>query len=193
MRKAIRSLFLLFFWLCSCTEKSIAEKPEILGHTTEMKEITTSQKINSDKKIAYKKFEGAWFSIKFPENFSARNSMKSSTHSDGFDSAVFTSPDGKVQFYVFSPQWSGNPTDILVNKKTEILMDSSVEQKGKNKVKRWVIAANNGSYQRAYEETIDTESKTNQIFGIVYNPELYKDEYKKEYLHFKNSLVQYAD
>lgn len=167
-----------------CSQK--VEQPK--SDTAEVSEIQTE-----NQKKEYKQFKGAWFDIEYPSAFTAENSMKSLTNVDGFDSAVFTSPDGKVQFYVFSPQWSGEAKDILIDKKTENLIDSSEENNEKITVKRWVIEANNGSYHRAYEETVDNETKTNKVFGIKYNPDVYKDEYQKDYLRFKNSLVQYAD
>ena len=52
-----------------------------------------------------KTFQGAWFEVKYPQDFKAKGSLASET-SDGFDSAIFTSPDGTVSFYVYSPQWS---------------------------------------------------------------------------------------
>lgn len=140
----------------------------------------------------FKKFKGAWFDIEYPANFTAKGSEKSAT-SDGFDSGTFTSPDGKVQFYVYSPQWNGHPKDILIKKNEENQVDYSEETKGDLTVKRWVIEADNGRYRRAYEETTDYKSQTNKIFGMMYDPDVYKDQYQSDYLHFKKSLMQYAD
>ncbi len=140
----------------------------------------------------YKKFSGAWFDVEYPSTFKGENSLKSYTNSEGFDSAVFTSPDGKVQFYVFSPQWSGEPTDIKV-KPGEHIFENSEEEKNGLLVKRWTVKANDGSYSRSYEETSEDVSHTNKVFGIKYASESDLENYRDEYLHFKNSLIQYGD
>lgn len=71
-----------------------------------------------------KTFNGAWFDINYPSNFLAKGSLKSST-SDGFESAVFKSPDNLVEFYVFSPQWNGEAIDILIDSKEKITSSKS--------------------------------------------------------------------
>lgn len=60
-------------------------------------------------------YRGAWFEVKYPSDFTAQGSMGSgSAEDDQFDSAFFTSPDGEVEFYIFSPQWGGESTDIAL-------------------------------------------------------------------------------
>ncbi|UOE42327.1 hypothetical protein MTP09_06745 [Chryseobacterium suipulveris] len=144
------------------------------------------------KPTTYKQFSGAWFDIEYPSNFKAENSQKSSTNSEGFDSAVFTSPDGKVQFYVFSPQWSGNPLDIKVTS-CEKIIETSQQKENDIFVKRWTVAADDGTYFRSYEETAETLSNINKVFGIKYASKADLEKYREEYLHFKKSLKQYAD
>ena len=145
-----------------------------------------------DLYTTYKTFKGAWFEIEYPSDFKAKNSLKSSTNSEGFDSAIFTSPDGKVQFYIFSPQWSGKATDIKV-KKGESITETSQQKENRIFVKRWTVAANDGSYFRSYEETSETLGNINKVFGIKYTSKSDLEQYREQYLHFKNSLVQYAD
>ena len=52
-----------------------------------------------------KTYETSWFSAAYPTSFFVKGSLPSTTDEEGFDSALFTSPDGEVEFYVFSPQW----------------------------------------------------------------------------------------
>lgn len=171
---------------CKKTETKIQQKP------TESVSLTDEKPVNKQQQLVYKKFSGAWFDIEYPANFKAENSLKSSTSEDGFDSALFTSPDGKVQFYVFSPQWSGNPADIKVTPGEKII-EASQEKNNGVYVKRWTVAANDGSYSRSYEETSETLGSINKIFGIKYASKSDLESYRDEYLHFKNSLEQYAD
>jgi hypothetical protein len=56
----------------------------------------------------YKLYKGAWFDIMYPAGFTVRPSIKSSTSAEGYDSVFFASPDGKVEFYISSPQWRGS-------------------------------------------------------------------------------------
>ncbi len=75
-----------------------------------------------------KTFSGPWFDINYPTIFLAKGSLKSST-ADGFESAIFKSLDNLVEFYIFSPQWNGEATDIVLKTK-EILSSSKSEIKG---------------------------------------------------------------
>ena len=189
MLRTTSFLLSAFLLIISCTKTSETKNLEVLG-----KKIDSSQKVDipaSPQKTppTYKKFKGAWFDIEYPDTFKAENSLRSSTNSD---SAIFTSADGKVQFYVFSPQWSGEPTDIKV-KAGEKISATSEEKKNGLFVKRWTVEANDGSYSRAYEETSENVSHTNKVFGIKYASKADLERYREEYLHFKNSLIQYAD
>lgn len=62
-------------------------------------------------------FTEAWFEVKYPSDFTAQGLMVSASGEENqFDGAFFTSPDGEVEFYIFSPQWGGGgePTDIAL-------------------------------------------------------------------------------
>ena len=138
-----------------------------------------------------KTFNGAWFDINYPSNFIAKGSLKSIT-SDGFESAIFKSPDNLVEFYIFSPQWSGEAKDIKLNFK-ETLSSSKSQINGDLKTKWWTIAAKDGSYLRSYQEKINKSQNTNWVIGIKYKNSSALEKYKKEYALFKSSLKQYAD
>lgn len=139
-----------------------------------------------------KTYRGAWFEVKYPKNFVAKGSIPSATSGKGFDSAFFTSPDGQVEFYIYSPQWNGKPTDIALK---------SNEKKGKEQVVKnknqvityWTITAKNGSYTRSYQETRDELQNTSWVVGIKYKNQKAYNRYKKQYIAFKSSLEQFAD
>lgn len=137
-------------------------------------------------------FKGAWFDIKYPASFTAKGSMKSATAEQGYESAFFESPDHLVEFYIYAPQWSGNPTDISL-KKNEKLTSSSSQKSGSQTTKWWTIAAKDGSYTRSYQEKRNTALNTCVVFGIRYRNMQAYNKYKNEYLSFKASLTQYAD
>jgi hypothetical protein len=135
-------------------------------------------------------FKGAWFNIDYPPNFTVKPSMTSSSAS-GYDSAFFVSPDGLVTFYVYSPQWSGEPKDIEQSKQTEKVISKSTKEGVDRLVREVTIRARNGSYTRSF---VDTKGEnTRLVFGIKYaNKKAYK-KYLSDYKRFKKSLQQFAD
>lgn len=185
------SILALGLALFSCQKE---QKTTEIGNVTAEKTVITSEtsKDTVSKPAEYSVYKGAWFDVQYPSNFKAEGSQKSSTSDEGFDSAIFTSPDGKVQFYVFSPQWSGEAKDISL-KENETVSAQTEENKNTVLVKRWTITAKDGSYSRSYEERKEQENNINRVFGIKYASKADLDRYQNEYLHFKNSLVQYAD
>lgn len=136
-------------------------------------------------------FNGAWFDIKYPSNFKATGSIKSSTN-DGYESAFFKSPDNLVEFYIFSPQWNGEATDILINSK-EVLSSSKSQLKIDTETKWWTITSQDGSYSRSYQQIKNKSQNTKWIIGIKYKNSSALEKYKKEYASFKSSIKQYAD
>lgn len=138
-----------------------------------------------------KTYKGAWFDIRYPANFKAKGSLRS-VSADGYESAVFTSPDQLVEFYVFSPQWSGNPSDIDL-KDTEKLLSTRSDTSGSQVNRWWTIAAKNNSYTRSYQEKKDESLNVNRVFGIRYKSQQAYKLYRKAYADFKASLIQYAD
>lgn len=141
MQKTINRIFgvLVVFSLVGC-QKNEVKNTQNSSDSLVINEVSDTAKTatnSTETKVpaTYKKFSGAWFEVEYPETFSADNSLKSYTNSEGFDSAVFTSPDGKVQFYIFSPQWSGEPTDIKVMP-GERIKETSEEKKNGLFVKR---------------------------------------------------------
>jgi hypothetical protein len=153
-------------------------------------------------------YKGAWFDVAHPSTFTARK--------EGMDEASFISPDGTVEFYVYSPQWSGDPVWYMQSQANETLeSDTSTEdlnppntnQYGTTyykKVFRYItFTAKDGSYKRSLvsitagwvikPEDTDFSSKTHLVFGITYKDKASYDKYLGDYQMFKKSLVQYAD
>ncbi|RRD76988.1 hypothetical protein [Tannerella forsythia] len=138
-------------------------------------------------------FTGAWFEVKYPSDFTAQGSMVSASGEENqFDSAFFTSPDGEVEFYIFSPQWGGEPTDIAL-RSNEKAGNRQVKQTAKQTVTHWTIGAQDGSYVRSYQETRNEVENTVWVVGIKYKNQKAYDRYKKQYIAFKSSLQQFAD
>ncbi|MBF0543928.1 MAG: hypothetical protein HQM08_05835 [Candidatus Riflebacteria bacterium] len=140
-----------------------------------------------------KTFKGAWFEIQYPEDFTVEPSLKSTTNVSGYDSAFFVSPSKEVSFYVFSPQWNGKPTDILLktDKETELALKKT--EKNGVVVIECTIAAKDGSYTRSYLDVEYTKSNTRKVFGLSYRDHKVYDQYKDRYIQFKSSLIQFAD
>jgi hypothetical protein len=138
-------------------------------------------------------FKGAWFEIKYPPNFRVKPSLKSTTAVNGYDSAFFLSPDQKVEFYVFSPQWSGEPTDIEMIPGQETLISEDFEREGHKKIRMVTVKDKGGTYLRSWIDIQDTMSHTRLVFGYRYKDQSAYIKYKKEYLLFKSSLQQFAD
>jgi len=147
--------------------------------------IILSQQVMAQTKT----FKGAWFDINYPSNFIAKGSLKTS---DGFESAIFKSPDNLVEFYIFSPQWNGQATDIQLDAK-EKLSSSKSQVNGAITTKWWTISSTDGSYSRSYQEKYNKSQNTKWIIGIKYKKSTALEKYKNEYALFKNSLKQYAD
>jgi hypothetical protein len=138
-------------------------------------------------------FKGAWFDVAVPSNFTPTPSLNSTT-SDGFDSTEFVSPDGSVSFYVYAPQWTGNPDDIELNANFETIIDERETVAADGTVNRWwTITANDGSYARSYHEIVTLDGTSRQIVGIKYQNSEVLSEYASHYKSFKESLTRYAD
>lgn len=145
-------------------------------------------------KGAWRTYQGAWFDVDFPAGFSVVNMEPSASMQGGpyYESARFMSPDGAVEFYVFSPQWRGQSDWAKVwadEKPGEVK-----HQRSGSRLITWGSATGpGGKYQRAWVQTEDEATNTNHVFGIKYTSQAAYNRHKAQYLRFKGSLVQYAD
>jgi hypothetical protein len=119
--------------------------------------------------------------------------MRSLSSADGYDSAFFLSPDSLVEFYIFSPQWNGHPSDIEIRPQLEYLIDSDIRPFNDRTETLYTIAAKDGSYKRSYREVKQYESSVNWVLGIKYSSERAYQKYQQAYVRFKKSLEQYTD
>jgi hypothetical protein len=188
------------------TSPSVRSTSETVATTTGT--LRTSGEVSRPTPaVGVTEYKGAWFKIAYPTNFVPK--------AEGEDEASFTSPNGSIQFYVYSPQWSGDPASYLQALPTENsesdTSTSSVthftNQYGTfydKKVTRYVtFVAKDGSYKRSFVSIIagsvatpnstDYDSKTHTVFGIKYKDQATYDKYLNDYLAFKKSLIQYAD
>lgn len=150
--------------------------------------VSTRQTLASQG--GWRTYKGAYFEVKYPAGFRVRPSLRSDENPD---SAFFTAPDGSVEFYVYSPLWNGEPTDIEINEATESYVAQNTEEKGGIKIRRVTIRAKNGSYTRSFEDTENTNTNNRTVFGIKYRDQKVYEKYRQSYLTFKKSIRQFAD
>lgn len=137
-------------------------------------------------------FEGAWFQVTHPADFTVRPSLESSS-AEGYDSAFFDSPDGEVTFYVHSPQWGGEPSDIAVDPETEVLQDSTSTTEGPVTTTRMTIRALDGSWERSYVTEADERGPSSWTIGWRYASEAARERYARAFEAFRESLIQFGD
>lgn len=147
-----------------------------------------------------KTYNGQWFAIQYPEEFELKPRVDEMDPPATADEMYFASKDNKVEFFVFSPQWGGDPATYLEASTGETLETSKTETTGEGmdkKILTWgTFKAKNGSYLRSYlsiRAQVDTGSEVHHVFGIRYADQKTYDAYKGAYEAFKASLVQYAD
>lgn len=140
----------------------------------------------------WKTYEGAWFTISYPADFRVVPREQSTTAAEGYDGVSFISPDGQVEFYVNSPQWTGEPGWIDMTPGEDIV-DSKSSENGSRQTQWVTIRGPKGEYTRSYEDTTDTATNTRLVFGFKYRDRAAFNKYRKQYLRFKDSLQQFAD
>lgn len=138
-------------------------------------------------------FRGAWFQVWVPPGFEVVPSLQSPSFVGRYDSAFFRSHDGEVEFYVYSPQWSGEPTDIAVNDATERKVTTKSATSKVSVVTWFTVEARDGSYVRTYQDTRSIDGSTRSVVGLKYATNPGREAYKTDYSRFKGSLRQFAD
>lgn len=157
-------------------------------------------------------YVGWWFRVEYPTDFTARPTQPIRSFSlDGktnqelieTDEAYFTSPDGAVEFYIYSPQWSGNPQytttspdELVMDERTEELREEeNPHQYGDTVIQLITIQAKDQSYTRLVESTREQigKSELHHVFGIKYRDDTAYGAYQEAYQDFKASLRQSAD
>jgi len=137
-------------------------------------------------------FEGAWFRISYPDGFVASGSLPSTTN-DGFDSAFFRDPVGRIEFYVYSPQAGGTATDIAPDAARETLV-ATEGSRSADRTFRWTTyATNDGTHFRSIEEMRTTDRLQVRVFAIRYRSTDDLAAFRKDYMDFKQSFQAFAD
>lgn len=134
--------------------------------------------------------QGAWFKVKVPKGFHALPSVHSLTATENYDSYFYSSPDGKVKFYIYSPQWTGNPNDIVFpNEKIKV---ETAENNDGSITRTWTLRPNR---QNPFIRTFTERKSENSVLitGFYYKDEAAFNEYKDEFEEFNSSVVQFAD
>jgi hypothetical protein len=98
-----------------------------------------------------------------------------------------------VSFYVYSPQWGGDPFDIRVDASAERLASESESKRGEVTVRWYTITAKDGSYSRSYQDRQDALSGTRTVLGIRCRDDEARERYRAECRRFKSALRQFAD
>ena len=145
-------------------------------------------------------YNGSWFTVTYPAEFAANPLAPVDSIPDytfvQTDEASFSSRDGAIEFYVYSPQWSGTSNYLLTMAGEQVMgttIDTIVtaDDQPKHCLTTHTWKGENGQYYRSYQQT-ETESTT-VVFGVKYRDSTVMNYYEKAYQSFVNSLVQYAD
>lgn len=154
-------------------------------------------------------YKGAWFDIEYLQNFTAKPTTPTKVY-NGItrvltDEANFIALDGTVEFFVYSPLWSGNPeayltiapTEEIVSEKTDEIKESDRQGQFGGEIVHWItVKAKDGSYYRSFvsiKKQVGTGSDLHHVFGIKYQDSVAYEKYRTAYIAFKESLRQYAD
>ena len=210
--KKVLAITLIFWSLLSCQEQSKSNDQsntsdnKIDSTQIEKEIIKVRGQESKDLGNGTLLFRGDYFDIAYPENFTPwKFSQKDNTDYFMTDEAYFESPEGDVEFYVYSPQWSGEPREYLKVPESEILLSTrsetvrEAEREGQygDKIVKWMtVKSRDGSYLRSIlsiREQVGTGSELHHVFGIKYKNESSLARYREEYLAFKSSLRQYSD
>lgn len=151
-------------------------------------ELSLTVVIDAGGKLTY---QGAWFDIAYPRGF-AVHEREPSASGAGHDGASFISPDGTVEFYVFSPQWSGTSQWCRL-RAGESVVSQTRQQEGDKTVTWTEVAVGDAAGHRAWVEIANPTLNVNHCFGIWFMHQEDYDRYQTRYVAFKESLVQYAD
>lgn len=202
MKLVLPFSFLILFSCGSNVDKAGEETAKTIVDTShspvETLDSATIELIEWDSK--YDVYQGQYFSIEYPSNFLAAP-LKPIIDAEKYkfvdtDEATFTSPDGEVEFFVYSPLWGGEPKSYLIQKENEELTsekeDSNESEIGWTKHIKWVTYTDKeGKYSRSFVST-KTES-TDLVFGIKSINDAAYEKYKDAYVRFKESLTQFMD
>ncbi len=140
-------------------------------------------------------FRGSYFEVKHPKDFTAR--PLDAKVAKQASAATFTSPDGAMAFYIFSPQWGGDAPGIALDTAKEVEVSRKADKGKSSGVEgkyTWItIAAIDKSYTRIYQDFLATDASIHWVIGMKYKSDATLQQYKAQYAAFKASLRQLGD
>jgi hypothetical protein len=154
--------------------------------------LAAADKRTSDTK-SWPEFKGACFEIRYPPGFKAQPSLISNTNDASYDSTFFIAPDKSVEFYIFCPLWRGNPTDIALKPKTEVVTGLKIDESKDYATTATDIKAKNDSYYRSVLERNYKPGDVLTVYGVKYRTPADLANHKAAYTAFKESLVKHMD
>lgn len=139
------------------------------------------------------KYNGRFFDIEYPESFEVKDEETfrdpDAEYHPGTDGMTVQSPDGEVQFYVYSPLCTG-AAEWRELREGEREGDLTVEEAENHLITRGAITG--PGYSRFFEERKGKyDMPCILVFGLQYSSAEAYEPYKEQYQHFKNSLIQY--
>jgi hypothetical protein len=146
-------------------------------------------------KPTWPEYRGKAFKVSHPPGWKVQPlEAKSAKESDA---ATFTSPDGAMQLYIYSPQWGGTAPGIKLDaaKEAEVSRKSEPgKSSGVAGMFTWhTIAAKDKSYTRTYQSFTGKDEPIHWVIGMKYSDEAALAKYRADYARFKGSLEQFAD
>ncbi len=140
-------------------------------------------------------FRGAYFEVQYPVDFKAAPLEGAKLRES--KGATFTSPDGAMSFYLFSPQWAGEALGIALDpaRETEVSRKSELgKSSGVAGTYTWTtIAAKDKTYTRTYQDFLASDGSIHWVVGMKYRDDAALQKYKAAYGKFKGSLRQFGD
>ncbi len=170
-------------------EKVLKKAPENEGESAT--EVQAEQREKSPS--GFEKYKGRFFDVEYPANFTLLSEEvfdePNPESYPGTDGITVQSPDGRLEFYVYSPLCSGNP-EWKETRDGEGEGEVTVEEAENHLITRGSFVSS--KYTRFFEERKGKyDMPCISVFGLKYTNAADYEPFKQDYLHFKNSLLQY--
>ncbi len=154
----------------------------------------------------WKSYDKDFFAIMHPANFSLAYSFnlvegkKDDPELEESNTAYFVSPDKTVAFYVYSPQWSGEPSALVAGDNEtgsqtadlSYLCPADKNSFDENASSTLHVFKTN-TYTREVFDVAHEQLGTRRTFAIEYRSEADRARYWQQFLLFTIGLTQYAD
>lgn len=159
--------------------------------TKKSQKIGNTARKSAKDSVQYEAYRGMWYGLYFPLGWLVRPSLRGNRGED--DSVFFTAPDSTAEFYVYCPRYSGNPTDIELNRATEEQVSQTIEEKDGVRIRTVRIKAKDGSYIRIFEDTVAFIVGRRLVYGFKFRDASALKKYDSVYVYFKSSFRKFVD